>query len=120
MAGSGKYKICLQSDGVGALATIDIDPSRAIYVTVAPTEHKQDGTPVYQGFDSVDWEFDYITDSLVDQLRPLVGEAVYIKTRLADKYAFGNKKAYLDDFATRPSGRGWLSGKASFVKVEDV
>lgn len=121
MAGSGNYQICLQTDLIGALATIDIDPSRAQYNSVAPSDHDQEGSPIFQGLDNVVWEFDYVTDTLTTMLRALEGLDVFIKTRLPDHYTFGNKKCIFDRLTTpSKSSRKWLTGTAVFVNVEDV
>lgn len=121
MAGSGEYQICLQTDLIGALATIDIDPSRAQYHTVAPSDHDQDGSPIFQGHDYVVWEFDHVTDTLATMLRDLERFDVFIKTRLPDHYTFDNKKCIFDSFTTRSEkSRRVLTGRAVFVNVEDV
>lgn len=121
MAGSGYYKICLQSAGVAGLTTLDVDPARSQYTSALPTDHDQDGSPIFQGYDSVVWEFDEVTDTLVDLLRPLEGEDVIIKTRLADKYSWGNRNAVFEKFVTDPVGsRRWIKGVAYFIKVESL
>jgi len=121
MAGSGNYKICLLSAGIAGLATIDVDPSRAQYNSVPPSDHDQDGSPIFQGYDMVVWEFDQVTDTLTTQLRALEGEDVYIKTRDADHYTFSRYTAIFDQFVTTSKkGRRWLTGEAVFTKVESV
>ena len=122
MAGSGLYRICLQSDGIGALAAgiLDIDPRRVQYIRPSPSDHKQDVLPIFQDPDIVTWIFEYVTDALVDQLRPLVGTEVFIRTRELDKYTWGNKKAVFDDFQTPSRVRGpYLEGRVTFINVEE-
>lgn len=116
--GSGNYKIGLT---IAGMVTLDVDPSRAQFNSVEPSDHDQDGSPIFQGYDTVVWEFDQISDALVAQLRPLEGETLYIKTRDADEYAFSRYTAIFDSFeTTSKKSRKWLTGTAYFVKVEAV
>ena len=120
MAGSGLYQICLLTDGVGSLATLEIDPTRVQYIRPSPSDHKQDGLPLFQAPDVVTWIFEYVTDALVNLLRPLVGTEVFLRTRDLDKYTWGNKKGVFDDFQTLSRVRGpYLEGRATFINVEE-
>jgi len=121
MAGGGGYYIGTRAGGVGAMVILDIDPTDAQFITVSPSDHKQDALPIFQGFDGVTWAFECVTDALVDQFTPLVGAEVTIKTRDPHKYNFGNYYAILDDFQTRSLIKGrCLEGRVRFILVESV
>lgn len=80
-----KFKICLQSAGVGALRPLSdliiAEPSRVVYKPFTTVVGKNGvGRNVPMGFPVISWAWDWLPQNDIEQLRQFEEQDVYIET----------------------------------------
>ena len=83
------FSICLYTDGIGALTTLDdlglIFPYKPTYEEPRP-EFSGDGSPVVDGWDTIEWVFPSLSAAQVATLEYYKNKQVYVKSLKQGQY----------------------------------